>query len=47
MFRNLTAWLDMPTPPDLLDKHTKHPTLTRDEYRKKLNDCGWDDMVAG
>ncbi len=37
MFRNLTDGLDMPTPPELLDKHSKHPTLTDREYQDKLN----------
>jgi hypothetical protein len=36
-FRNLTDGLDMPMPPEMLDKHTKHPTLSQREYRQKLN----------
>lgn len=36
--KNLFDGLDMPTPPSLLDKHTKHPTLTDAEWRKKLNE---------
>lgn len=39
MFRNLSDGLDMPTPPALLDKFTKHPTLSDAEYQKKLNDA--------
>lgn len=34
--KNLFDGLDMPTPPSLLDKHTKHPTLSDREWRKKL-----------
>ena len=37
MVRNLTDGLDLPMPPELLDKHSKHPTLTDREYREKLN----------
>lgn len=37
-FRNLMDGLGMPTPPELLDKHTKVPTLSDEEYRRKLKD---------
>ncbi len=36
--RNLFDALDMPTPPELLDKYTKHPTLTEKEYYRKLKE---------
>lgn len=36
--RNLHDGLDLPTPPDLLDKHTKHPTLTKEEFYRRLNE---------
>ena len=35
--KNLFDGLDLPTPPGLLDRHTKHPTLTDAEWRKKLH----------
>lgn len=34
--RNLFDGLGMPTPPELLDLHTLIPTLSQDEYRRKL-----------
>ena len=34
--KNLFDGLDMPTPPSLLDRHTKHPTLTDEEWRREL-----------
>jgi len=37
-FRNLMDGLDLPTPPEMLDRHTKLPTLTDEEYRRKLNE---------
>ncbi len=36
--RNLFDAFDLPTPPELLDKYTKHPTLTETEYRQKLKE---------
>lgn len=36
LFRNLVDFLDLPTPPDLLDRFTAHPTLTEGEYRRRL-----------
>lgn len=38
MFRNLTDGLGLPTHPDMLDRYSKHPTLTEEEYRKKLKE---------
>lgn len=38
LVRNLFDALDMPTPPELLDRHSKIPTLSDREYRRKLND---------
>lgn len=40
-FRNLMDGLDIPTPPAMLDRHTKVPTLTDREYRKAMKelDC--------
>ena len=35
--RNLFDGLDLPTPPDLLDIHTKWPTLSQDEFQTKLS----------
>src|ERR1035437_2530437 len=35
--RNFFDGLDMPTPPALLDRYTKLPTLTDKEWHKKLN----------
>lgn len=34
--RNIYDSLDLPTPPHLLDQHTRLPTLTDEEYRKQL-----------
>lgn len=28
--------LGLPTPPEMLDRHTKRPTLTDAEYRKEM-----------
>lgn len=36
--RNLFDVLDLPTPPELLDRHTKHPTLSQVEFHKNLKD---------
>jgi hypothetical protein len=36
--RNFFDGLDLPTPPSLLDAHTKHPALTDAEWRKKLKE---------
>lgn len=38
MVRNLSDFLDLPTPPELLDKHTKIPTLTREEFHRKIQE---------
>jgi hypothetical protein len=38
-FRNLLDGLDLPTPPEYLDHHTKHPTLSEWEFREKLATC--------
>ncbi len=35
--RNLLDNLGLPTPPVMLDKHSKLPTLTREEFRRKLD----------
>lgn len=35
--RNLLDGLGMPTPPSLLDAHSKYPTLTDEEYLAELN----------
>lgn len=37
MFRNLTDGLDLPMPPEMLDRYTKHPTLTAAEYQRAIN----------
>lgn len=34
--KNFFDGLDLPTPPSLIDRHTKHPTLSDAEWRKKL-----------
>ena len=34
--RNLHDGLNMPTPPELIDPHTKHPTLTQGEYDRAV-----------
>ena len=34
--RNLMDGLGLPTPPELLDAHTKKPTLTNEEYHRKM-----------
>lgn len=34
--RNLMDALGLPTPPNLLDAHTKKPTLTQDEYYRAI-----------
>lgn len=36
--RNIIDGLDMPTPPELLDSHSKIPTLTEEEFQRKLNE---------
>jgi len=38
MVRNLFDGLSMPTPPHLIDKFTKHPALTPEEYQSKLDE---------
>lgn len=35
-FRNIMDGLGLPTPPEMLDPHTKDPALTDAEYRKKI-----------
>lgn len=35
-FRNFLDNLDLPTPPDFIDRHTKHPALTKDEFKTKI-----------
>lgn len=35
--RNLFDGLGMSTPPELLDRHTRKPTLTQEEFRKSLD----------
>lgn len=35
-FRNLMDGLGLPTPPDMIDRHTRHPALTQDEYRTMM-----------
>ena len=30
--------LGLPTPPEMIDKYTLHPTLTDEEYQKKLSE---------
>ena len=34
--RNLHDGLGLPTPPELLDPHSKDPALTEEEYQRKL-----------
>lgn len=34
--RNIFDGLDMKTPPELLDRHTKHPALTDSEFKESL-----------
>lgn len=36
--RNLIDGLDMPTPPALLDKFTRHPTLTERQFQKAISE---------
>lgn len=36
--RNFFDGLDLPTHPSLLDKHTKNPTLTPEEWRRKIKE---------
>ena len=36
-YKNLIDGLGLPTPPELLDIYTIWPTLTREEYKKALN----------
>jgi len=35
--RNIFDALDLPTPPEMLDKHTKIPTLTKAEFYNELH----------
>jgi len=35
--RNLFDGLGVPTPPEFLDRYTKHPTLSEEEFRRKLH----------
>jgi DNA-directed RNA polymerase subunit RPC12/RpoP len=37
-FKNFFDGLDLPTPPNLLDRHTKHPTLTQAEWYDKFKE---------
>ena len=37
--RNLFDGLGMPTPPELLDKHTLKPSLTDRDFQQQLTDC--------
>lgn len=34
--RNLFDGFDLPTPPELLDRHTKHPTLSEREFKARM-----------
>lgn len=36
--RNLFDNCDIPTPPELIDPHSKNPALTEDEFRKKVSE---------
>ncbi len=36
--RNLIDGMDLPTPPDLLDRYTKNPALTEAEFKAKLKE---------
>lgn len=38
MVRNMTDALDLPTPPRLLDKFSKHPTLSDREFDRKIKE---------
>jgi hypothetical protein len=38
-FRNLMDGLGLPTPPCLLDRHTKVPTLSEREYNQTISDA--------
>lgn len=42
MARNLFDALDLPTPPSLLDRHTKIPALTDREFLRILNNATTD-----
>ena len=44
MCRNLMDGLGLPTPPEMLDKYSKYPTLTRREFNKKLSEPTPEDM---
>lgn len=37
-YRNLMDFLDIPTPPELLDKYTKIPCLSKEEYNRKMKE---------
>lgn len=37
LVRSWADCLDLPTPPDLLDRYTKHPTLTRREFQNEIS----------
>lgn len=37
MARNILDGLDLPTPPELLDRFTKHPALTNKEFQEMLD----------
>lgn len=41
--RNLFDALDLPTPPELLDKYTKIPTLTEGEFYRRLDEVKLED----
>ena len=49
-YRNLMDGLDLPTPPEYLDRHTKHPTLTQEEYKKEVSkpsdDVDWSEAFS-
>jgi len=40
-FKNLIDALDLPTPPNLLDPHSKNPTLSAEEFHRQLADLKW------
>jgi hypothetical protein len=43
MCRNLHDGLGLPTPPELLDKHTLKPTLSEEEFMRKLQEETYED----
>ena len=38
--RNILDGLGLPTPPGMLDRHTRRPALTDEEFRRKLHEPG-------